>query len=364
MCRRISLLGLVLCLFALPADAQQRDAVRQRAVIDSLLPQVAAARSAMIRADSLERAARMTVDGEPLDTAIVQSLTIIAPRSQFNETVAAFQIAAARAQELLSGLPRDRRLVLAVEWQIKPHSGLQALARREGLRSVAIYGGTRARRAQSVEAALADAVLPLMPDSMRAWLQDQIWSRGVETDNVHRQLATSPAPDAGACLRNDMNACARALGLAPQRDALQGYSREHVRALAKARLNPYENGALWRACVGGGDTEACMHYIKQTGGLPPALPPFGRANFLMYALERGGPGALARLISPEHANAAAAIAAAGKQPLPVLINGWRQNIEAQRAVSYAGLSKGILAALLWSIAAAFVAMRSTRRRAE
>ena len=364
MCKRWFPLVTALCALAAPAYAQERDAAAQRAVIDSLLPQLEAARLAMFRADSLERAARTTVSGEALDTAMVQSLTIIAPRSQFNETVAAFRMAAARAQEILAGLPRDRRLTLAVEWQVKPHAGLQALARNEGLRSVALYGGTRARRAQSVEAALADAVLPLMPDSVRAWLQDQVWSRGVETDRVHRQLATSPSPDASACFRNNTSACARALGLVP-RDSLQGYSREQVRALAKARrIHPMEQGASWRSCVEGGDMTSCLRVIRQSGGLPPALPPFGRANFLMYVLEQGGPGAFARLISPEHTTAASAIVAAGKQPLPSLINGWRRHIEERRALSYAGLPKAVIAALLWTVVAALVAMRSTRRRAE
>jgi hypothetical protein len=136
--RKIIHAASALLLIATPVMAQQRDAASHYAAIDSLLPQMIMARRAMLHADSFERAVQLRAASGPLDTAIVQSLTIIAPREQAAETFALFRGAAAHAQELLAGLPRDNRLVLAVEWQVAPHRRLQQLAQANGWRMGAL----------------------------------------------------------------------------------------------------------------------------------------------------------------------------------------------------------------------------------
>jgi hypothetical protein len=262
-------------------------------------------------------------------------------------------------------LPHDPRLVIGIEWQAAPHRGLQALARRSNIRMASLYGTSRSARARggSADAAVANALLPLMSDSVRVWLQDQDWSRGRETDRVHRHLATSPSPYAQRCFRYDIDACSRALGLVPI-DSLQGYTHEQIRLLAAQRINRHEQTAFWRSCVDAKSSASCLLFMQHTGGLPPAIPPFGRANVLMYVLERGGAGAFARLIAPQHPNAGAAIAAAGNASLPELVDGWRRSIDDNREDSYAGLPKAVVAVLIWTTIAALLAMRSTRRRAE
>jgi hypothetical protein len=366
MCKRIVLmLAVLIGGAAVPGNAQDRDVAKQRALIDSLLPELAAARREMLRADSLVRAMQVTEVNDPLDTAVVQPFTIIAPRGQAAETFALIREAVRRAPHLFGSLPPDPRLVIGIEWQAAPHRGLQALARRSNIRMASLYGGSRSARARggSADAAVANALLPLMPDSVRVWLQDQDWSRGRETDRVHRHLATSPSPYAQRCFRYDVEGCNRAMGLVSV-DSLQGYTLEQIRLLAAQRINRQEHTAFWRSCVDAKSSASCLLFMQRTGGLPPAVPPFGRANFLMYVLERGGAGAFARLIAPQHPNARAAIVAAGNAPLPELVGGWRRSIDDNREHSYAGLPKAVIAVLIWTTIAALLAMSSTRRRAE
>jgi hypothetical protein len=366
MCKRwaVVLVGMLALPPQASAAAQVRDAASQRALLDSLIPQLYAAKRALLHADSVERAMQISAVSDPLDTAVVHPFVLIAPRGQAAETFAAFRAAVRRSPALYADFPVHRRLTLGVEWQAKPHRRLQLLARENNLRMVALYGGSSSRRAKSADAAARDALLPLMPHSVRVWLQDQHWSRGTETDRVYRSLAMSPSPVGQRCFRSDVTACARALGLAPLPDSLHGYTADQLRKLAAQRISRFENPGYWRSCVEAGLLDRCLAYLEQTGGVPPALYPFARASFLMFALERGGSGAFARLTDPQHRDAATAIAAAANNRLPTLLAHWREYIDESREQSYAGLPAAVAAAFLWTVVAALIAMHSTRRRAE
>jgi hypothetical protein len=343
------------------AHAQSAEARAQMARIDSLLPALDSLRMEIARADSIRKGARLAREVEQFDTAIISPFTIITRKSQARETFAAYRAAVSSWDAKLQGLPADPRLVLVVDWQTEPYRRLQLVAREKNYRLISLYGETPMRRMRSVEVSVVDALFSLLPDSIRGWVKDQHLGRGLENEEVYRELATSSSSYAAGCVKRVVIECAKALGLAPVERTL-GHSPTHIRRFVLGRRQ--HRGKRLRDCVTHGDTNACLDLAEATGGLPAPLSPTARASLLLFALERGGAGSLTRLAHPSRAAPAEAIASAANSSLSDLIADWRAKVERNRRITYAGLPRAVVAVLLWSAVALLFALRSTRSRVE
>jgi len=123
--------------------------------------------------------------------------------------------------------------------------------------------------------------------------------------------------------------------------------REAMRALVTA------SGAVARRCAAG-ELSGCAAALGLRG---PRLHQsdgsygtFLRADFLLFALESGGPRAWARLNDPAPADLADRLAAAARMPADSLLAGWRRGLLSLQPAEAPVRAGGVLLALGWSAA--------------
>ncbi len=312
MCSRAFLLALIASVsVARPAYAQDsNEAARQRALVDSLLPQWFAVQLELLRADSVDRARRQG-HNVAVDTAMIGPFTVIAPDEQASEHFRNFRRAVAERALMLEGLQAGGQALFAQRDGVGPLLRFQA--ERSNAPLLRIYGSSPRVRERSTRVAVDNAIYRYLPITVRTWLGTDELARGRELGNVYREMATSPAPEVRECHRGNAAACLAALGL----------------------------------------------NAESTGGFSPAA----RASLLMHALSVGPPGAVARLNTAAALTPGEALQRASRLDLSQLVRNWRSDI-ASEYVSYAGLARASVAAMLWAVASLLLALRSTRRRAE
>lgn len=305
-----------LLLLAVPASAQQIDnaLARQRARIDSLLPEWRAAARQLRVADSISRAQRRT-HPPVVDSALIGPFVVIAPLDEAAEHFRNFREAFARRAAIFEGMPAASRVRVFVERDIPRSTTLRFLAEQSRGRFIRIYGSSAGARTQQTRAAVDDAIAEFLPLRVRVWLGGAELSRANESARIYRQLATSPSPLVHACHRGNTAACIDALDL----------------------------GSAPRVAVGLGQA--------------------ARASFLLHALKQGAPGSLGRLQHDSTASVSVVLERLTRQPLATLVADW-QNAVRNSYVSHAGLPRASLAASFWAAIALLFALRSTRRRAE
>jgi hypothetical protein len=288
------------------------EVARQRALVDSLLPQWQAAARAMMRADSLERARRQRRD-LPVDTAMIGPFMVIAPDGEAAEHFRNFRAAVRERAAMLEGIPAELRRKLFVQ-RDGGGAWLRYQAERGDGTLVRIFGSSPRVRERFTRIAVDDAIYPYLPASLRTWVGSGQLGRGRQRAHVYREMATSQSAYARDCNRGEIPSCIIALGLDGRRT-------------------------------------------------PSTLSDEARASFLMHALTTGGKAAIPRLQAAAEAEPAFVLQEASGVPLPQLVQSWRAGIT-RDYVSHAGLPRATLAALWWVAVALVFSLRSTRRRAE
>ncbi|HUF74655.1 MAG TPA: hypothetical protein VMM35_00185 [Longimicrobiales bacterium] len=115
-----------------------------------------------------------------------------------------------------------------------------------------------------------------------------------------------------------------------------------------------------RACLAG-DDGACLAALGLSGG-EMTVPPEAPVMVLMEAIRLGGPGAWERLLERVDAEPTEALVHAAGIDAPAVAAAWRATLLAQRPEIHAGLGGQAARTLLWVLALAALAMRSTRWR--
>jgi hypothetical protein len=357
------LVGACLALLApLDARAQSAEAQAQHARIDSLIPEWRAANRAVLMADSVRRARRLASEQEPLDTLVLPAFMIVARHKQAAETFAAFRAAVRRRGDMLEGIPRDRHVTLLVQWEVDRYRTLELMSGRPRHRLVSLYGVNPDRRRRSAFSGVDGALVDFLSPSVRAWLADPNLLNRTDRAHVYRELATSSSAHARGCFRRDPSACLAALELNDTPDPTRGYTIPQLQHFVR-RVSSYHE-APRATCLQRGELASCLESFKSYGGPPLPLGRSARASLVMFALERGRKGSLARMAGQSDATPVRALAAAAGMPPEELIRAWRDDVDQHRHVTRAGLPGAALAALFWSLVALLVALRSTRRRAE
>jgi hypothetical protein len=306
-------LTIAACLFAGAAGAQvSAEAAAQRARIDSMIPEWQGAMRALLYRDSVRRMHEQS-RVVALDTAEAGPFMLIARDEQADSIFRDMKAAVNERAPIFSSIPA-RSAVLFVEWDREEDDALKYRARQAGARSVLLYGHDPATLMRSARVAVDNAAVDFLPAAVRSWLLSPDLGRGRDAQDIYRQIATSPFGTVRGCYNGAASDCVRALQLEGE---VQG-------------------GALGAAA---------------------------RASFLMFALERGGRGSLAAMHARGDAAPGVAIVATARTSLTELAADWRETIVSSN-VSHAGLPRAAVAALIWSIIAALLALRSTRTRAE
>ena len=115
-----------------------------------------------------------------------------------------------------------------------------------------------------------------------------------------------------------------------------------------------------RSCLAGRD-DACLAALGLSGA-ESSLPPDAPAMVLLEAVRLGGPGAWERLLELADADPAEALAHAAGVEASSVAGAWRDSLLEQHPEIHAGLGGQAARALIWFLALAALAMRSTRWR--
>lgn len=201
------------------------------------------------------------------------------------------------------------------------------------------------------------------------WLTAPI-QEPVEGTRFYRLLAQFPAQVDAQCIEGDAMKCWSALGLDLDDNALDDwYSPRQRRNMATVMGVTRELEDLKTSCVQGGPQEDCDSFLEQMGtgwyrgqSFDPMPSGAGRGALVWLALNAGGPGAWDRLKEDPDMSPADALRYASGMSTRELSAAWRRWLMAQRPAQPAALDPALLITLLWMVAFAALAMRTTRWR--
>ena len=312
--------------------------------IKQMLPEYQAARRELAAYDSEERARRRREWAEPLDTMRFGPLEVIAAKRQSRDAFALFARVYARRSAEFEGLSAQKPAVVLMEYG-SPVRIFREMAMTPAPQLLYAPSHDKERQERAVNGAIDETIKVFLTPAMQAWVGDGLL-RAWQTQNVYRELATSDLGVVRKCYAGDGNGCADALGLVPH-DFAAWYTAKEVREMVA-------RAALWRPdwhvheCVNRNDDAECIKSLEMYGGLPTPLTTTARANFLLYALKRGGAGSLARL-----GNGAA---------LAPMTAEWRAYIERSVDEQNRNLAGVGGVAIFWVLLMLGLSFRSTRRR--
>ena len=305
----------------------------------------------------MREAEQLAAQREPLDSVTIPPFVLVTPHSKAARLFPVFRRALADRGALIAQLDRAPAITLLIEADSQ-YRAFRPMSKVPRHHIVSMRGGA-ARDQKNAANAVDDALLDLAPPAVQEWLVDGRITHGRDGKSTYRALATSPSRLAKGCYDGVINDCLTALGLGAPLDSTRGYSNEEIRTLAVRRRG--SSGRAYANCRDAGIMEQCYALLRPYGGPPLPLGKIPRSSFLVFALERGGSGSLARLHTGGP-DAKAAIAAAARADLPTVASEWRKHIEAAKPVANAGTGRAGIVTLLWAAAAMLFSLRSTRRR--
>lgn len=251
---------------------------------------------------------------------------------------------------------------------------------------------------QSIRSVLGRDVARHYPRYLRIWVGGNgpvPAPREAHTD-MYRQMALAPSGTASACVGGSVEACLSALGLEPHDAPLTTwYEADHLLGVAaqpRGRGNRRVKIAAeeWTRCFGSREGGSCVD-VQNDPDVWLHLIPFGaplRSELVALAVERGGEGAVARLVEPvmrwtgsgdveairraggggepTYADFAVALRAglesASGMDAEELVGLWRERLVAARPETQADGETHRTATFFWILFFAVLSTRSTRWR--
>jgi hypothetical protein len=193
------------------------------------------------------------------------------------------------------------------------------------------------------------------------------WSGASRLHWIYVELATSGSAVGRRCFAGDLPACRLALELAPTPDpATEWFDAEDRRRLVTRGGFPRDltMGEEWRGCVERGDDTACENLVRaqlEASVLHPVSPSVHQ-SLAETALQMGGDGAYGRLVATEAPTIADWIAVVADAPADSVTARWYSDLRAARPVPTTLTAATGWGALVWIVALAAIATRSTRWR--
>lgn len=361
------MLGAALALGARPARAQNQAEYRAR--VQALVPLWKEQIAEVARQDSVK------IRALPVDTVRVDPLVILAApedatlareaaeaavprlRARFGQGVADL-----RAHPFTIRTPtyshRSDPLVEIAEVDSADHvtSGQSQPATRSLVEEAWVVRGSRYLTEElgpDFGRWLANA-LPVDSATSKTWIDGRI------------ELVTTASSAAQACYAGDDRACAYALGVAGEDDpAVHWFDADERRQIVRRASYSLQRGHedAWQRCVLHDDATTCMALARliPSDAIQPPLGPTARQGLAQLAMDFGGPGAFARMLTAPNTVAARLQAASGI-PTDSLVRVWRARIMHASAESTTMTPALALMSLFWAATCGALALRSSRWR--
>ncbi len=370
MAGRVASLLLVLLATATPLSARQSDEELRRK-IDSLAPLIVEAEAAARAAVEAQQMEKMGEGAVPVDTFGVGPLLVVARREQRGLATAIFS----EALESFGPWLDESRVIgdalVAFQWA---RELVPITLEDEHRRVESTFFRSRAEIVENARHAVGSMLTADLAGSPTAgWFAGPV-AEPLEPSRVYRLLASLPAEINQRCLGEGGVACWTALGLdADDWQMDEWYSDDQRRdfAVQLARFferidRPIPLGERAVAdCVDGGSIAACDQVLRQRGSgrtYAPLHRGDARPAMVYLAMQAGGDGAWARMLQMGEAAPGDALRYASGLSSEELGDLWHAWVLAQRPEVQAGLGVGSLFTLLWILAFAGLAMRSSRWR--
>ena len=185
------------------------------------------------------------------------------------------------------------------------------------------------------------------------------------------EMVTATAPAGRACNAGDMAACADALWLGPDADAefTDWNDPEARRRAVRERYRPSDSVTAARRdeCLSGQSDFNCWRILQESGlaGRIGGHAPFSSENasgVLRTAARLGGAGAFDRLVADTSAPLARRLEAMAGVPVDSILRAWWSDARGIQHPPVRVPARTQWATLLWTLAFAGLALRSTRWR--
>ena len=374
---------------ALPLPALAQSVIDARRELDSLMPELTAARAAFDSARrtrtrapamiAIERGyLRLRVESSiasMMSGAAVQASASIGRLFGDRASLASASVIVATVDSVIT---RDRRRATIRIRRLDPDTtsitgaGLRRAGNAERVIAIGAPDETEAAVTIALEAVASVPLHALLDDGLRLWfrtaLPATIESRE-ELENVYIDLTTASTELSRRCLAGDVRQCSQVLGLEPIGDPIvEAYTAVDRRRLVQSdveRLRSPAKAAEFDRCVTGLDDGACIARLRERS--PESLvstysTTATRRSFARWALEVGGDGAYARLQSSAGRPLSERFGVAARMPADSVIASWHAHVMSGRPARPAIPPLGALATVLWIGACGALALRSSRWR--
>lgn len=363
MFERAALLALAVLLVAAPLPARAQEQGAQRARIARLERALRNAEAAAARADAMRPPVALESD-----TISAGALRVLAP----------------------VGVARDTRTAVAEAWPLIDAAFGNAAARLANHPFTLVGGGRRGEadrvdgvtnpvmtngQATDIVQRLLWAAATVVASGSDSALAD--WMRGAlvpirdpagERRGVYVALVSAPSPAARQCYLGDLAGCRSALGFAPVSETVTDwYDAPRRRQIVQDMSNLDQVRSTPRsyvACVAEQSDADCLAVLRRAppGAIPPPLPPAARLSVVRTAVELGGRGAYARLLTTAGTPIEQRLAIASGVPADSLLRAWQAAVLAARPRPVTVEPRGGWVALAWGVAFGLLALRSSRWR--
>ena len=215
-----------------------------------------------------------------------------------------------------------------------------------------------------VVAAIAGSLGADLPDSLAHWAGSDVRDRSDAAPEVFREVTVTASASNRACLDGDARACWTSLGLDLDGAPIDDWYTPEERRARVAAFGSFarDRMSLRNACVEERSTDACDVFLERWYRVPPIQDSKARSAMVWIALRAGGSGAWDRLRADPGATPADALRFASGLTTEELGARWRAWVLQGAPPERALLDPHLLTSIMWIVAFAALATRSTRWR--
>ena len=361
-----------------------REAAEIRRALDQLVPRLAELDAAADVEDAKLDQQRLVEQGVRTDTLRVGPLTIV---TRADQRAVVEHAARGALDDLGISLAGAEHLFEGGEWgvQIVYGTAVELGIWKEGVRIVESdvrFGGESDLRHRLTNE-LGQVIALGMPQVLVEWagaapVMAQGEASGYTLEDLNRAGRVSGSFAVMNCFQGDAMSCWSVLGFPrSETPALEWYSPEEIEARTRratgrqARLfgRADEREAAYArqieaelaSCLNGAH-EVCAQILYAGSAGPYPIPKVARTSLVTFALEKGGEGALGRLLEADGTDVRGMLEAASAMNTDDLITAWAAEVRAATPVVQENLGTESGAALLWVLMLGGAATAGARRR--
>jgi hypothetical protein len=378
---------LMLAMLSSSRTGHAQSAADARAELDSLLPELRAARETVARAERAraQRVGATLIERGHLritaDSMIATEIAMAAAGASASldrvfgaeaQRAWTYPLIATVQSVMVSGEPTRVIRVRRVDSdaQLLPDGRRIGTDERVVTMLDSAQGAADLRRA--LETIAATPLHATLDDDLRFWFRSALPATAEspeELETIYLELATASTNVSRRCLAGELRGCRQVLGLTPVDDPImQGYTATQRRTAVMGsaqQLRTPGKAAEFDRCVVDADDAACLSRLRELplDGLTRTYSTTGaRRSFSRWILARGGVGAYARLRASAALPLDERLAVAGGAPTDSLVASWQAHVIAARPTLPGIPPVTAITTLLWIGACGALSLRSSRWR--